>query len=66
MHGAQCAVTAAGAPSAVDEKLLEEVFGKACNDDGDSFLKDYIARQAWDEDAEESHVPLHQKVPSCL
>jgi len=47
---------------AVDEKLLEEVFGKAGNDAGDSFLKDYIARQAWDEDAEENQVPLHQQV----
>ena len=46
----------------MDEKLLEEVFGKAGNDDGDRFLKDYIARQAWDEDAEENHVPLHQQV----
>ena len=47
---------------AVNEKLLEEVFGKADTDEGDHFLKNYIAHQAWDEDAEENHVPLHEKV----
>lgn len=51
----------AGIP-AVDEELLEQVFGKSTADEGDNFLKNYIARQAWDEDAEDNHVPLHEKV----
>lgn len=46
----------------MNEELLEEVFGKANADEGDNFLKNYIARQAWDEDAEETRVPLHEKV----
>ena len=46
----------------LNEELLEELFGKASTDEGDNFLKSYIARQAWDEDAEDNQVPHHQQV----